>query len=70
MGRRINSVAGAIIIGVISWIAWPYYAAYYLATGVKNGDETTLQSRVDWDTVRQSLRGDLNIAFGDFQRVA
>ena len=62
-GRRINLVAGLIFTAAMAWVAWPYYAAYDLAMGIKNGDEATLRSRVDWDSVRQNLRGDLNIAF-------
>jgi Protein of unknown function (DUF2939) len=35
-------------------------AAYDLAMGLRRGDEATLEGRVNWDSVRQSLRGDLN----------
>ena len=46
-----------------SWIVWPYYAAYDLAVAVRNGDISTLEARVAWDSVRQGLRGDLNAIF-------
>lgn len=48
------------VVGVIAWIAWPYYAAYELAVAVREGDVSILESRVAWDSVRQGLRGDLN----------
>jgi hypothetical protein len=42
------------------WIVWPYYAVYDLALAVREGDVSTLEARVAWDSVRQGLRGDLN----------
>jgi hypothetical protein len=62
-GRRINLIATVIMLGGLIWMAWPYYAAYDLAMGLRNGDEATLQSRINWESVRQSLRGDLNASF-------
>lgn len=59
-GRQINHYAALLILGALLWMVWPYYAVYDLAKGLKNGDEAILQSRVDWESVRQSLRGDLN----------
>jgi hypothetical protein len=44
----------------VCWIAWPYYAAYDLATALRDGDSVALENRVAWDSVRQSLRADLN----------
>jgi Protein of unknown function (DUF2939)/GYF domain 2 len=48
---------------VAGWIIWPYYAAYDLAVAVREGDVSTLEARVAWDSVRQGLRGDLNAVF-------
>src|SRR4029077_11721294 len=48
------------VLAVAGWIAWPYYAAYDLVVAVREGDVSTLEARVAWDTVRQGLRGDLN----------
>jgi hypothetical protein len=53
----------AIPVAVIAgWIAWPYYAAYDLLVAVREGDVSTLETRVAWESVRQGLRGDLNAA--------
>jgi hypothetical protein len=49
-----------VLLAVMAWIAWPYYAAYDLAVGLRDGDLATLETRVAWDSVRQSLRGDLS----------
>ena len=48
------------VVVVAGWIVWPYYAVYDLAVAVRDGDVSTLESRVAWDSVRQGLRGDLN----------
>jgi Protein of unknown function (DUF2939)/GYF domain 2 len=50
------SIAGLTIL----WIAWPYYAVFSLITAVREGDVSTLERRVDWNSVRQAFRGDLN----------
>jgi hypothetical protein len=42
------------------WFAWPYYAIYELITALREGDVVTLENRVAWDTLRRSLRDDLN----------
>ena len=54
------TVAGVASICVIGWLAWPYYALYDFATALQNADPVALESRVEWDRVRQGLRGDLN----------
>jgi hypothetical protein len=53
------AIPAAVIAG---WIAWPYYAAYDLLVAVREGDVSTLETRVAWESVRQGLRGDLNAA--------
>jgi hypothetical protein len=52
-------LAGCFAITLV-WIAWPYYAVFSLIQAVKDGDASTLERRVDWNGVRQALRGDLN----------
>jgi Protein of unknown function (DUF2939) len=51
-----------VLLAVMAWITWPYYAAYGLALGLRDGDVGTLETRVAWDSVRQGLRGDLSAA--------
>lgn len=57
---RSRTIAGVSSIVVIGWLAWPYYALYDFATALQNADPFALESRVEWDRVRQGLRGDLN----------
>jgi hypothetical protein len=51
---------GLPLVAVAGWIGWPYYAVYDLAAAVREGDVSTLEARVEWDSVRKGLRGDLN----------
>ncbi len=51
---------GIAVVVAAGWIVWPYYAVYDLAIAVREGDVSTLEARVAWDSVRQGLRGDLN----------
>lgn len=60
--RKIVIAAVLLICATIAWLASPYYALYDLATALREGDVTTLENRVDWESVRQGLRGDLNAA--------
>jgi len=59
LGRNTAFVLICILIS-ICWVAWPYYAAYDLAKAFRDGDSVALENRVAWDSVRQSLRADLN----------
>ena len=58
-----TGLIGALVVAIIAWIAWPYYALYDLAVAVQQGDVLTLVKRVEWDSVRQGLRSDLKRAF-------
>jgi hypothetical protein len=55
-----NTAFALICVLFFCWIAWPYYAAYDLATALRDGDSIALENRVAWDSVRQGLRADLN----------
>jgi hypothetical protein len=59
LGRN-NAFALICVLISVCWIAWPYYAAYDLATALRDGDSIALENRVAWDSVRQGLRADLN----------
>jgi Protein of unknown function (DUF2939)/GYF domain 2 len=62
--KKRRSWAGTIVsvltllIGI--WVAWPYYAVFALMQAVRDGDVSALERRVDWNSLRQALRGDLN----------
>jgi len=55
-----RTILGVILLVIIGWVVWPYYAVYDLIKAVKEGDSATLERRVVWDGVRQGLRDDFN----------
>lgn len=59
-GRRINTIAGICFLVVLGWAVWPYYTLYSIAVAVRDTDVSSLESLVNWDGVRQGLRGDFN----------
>ncbi|MCA6113117.1 DUF2939 domain-containing protein [Bradyrhizobium cenepequi] len=50
----------AVCLLIVCWFAWPYYAVLSLMQAARDGDLSTLERRVDWNSLRQALRGDLN----------
>nr|WP_237072691.1 DUF2939 domain-containing protein [Pseudaestuariivita rosea] len=46
-------------LGALAYAALPYWSAYTLANGVKEGDQAVLERQVDWDRVRDALSDDL-----------
>ena len=53
-------IAGAIAVAIL-WSIWPYYALYDLANSLNQADAIGLERRINWSSVRQGLREDLNI---------
>ncbi|MEJ0097044.1 MAG: DUF2939 domain-containing protein [Bauldia sp.] len=49
--------AFALIFG---WVSWPYCTAVELANALTSGDQATLTTDVDWESLRAGLREDLN----------
>jgi hypothetical protein len=58
--RHLKIILALVLVAILGWIAWPYYAVYDLVTAVREGDASALESRVVWESVRQGLRDDLN----------
>ena len=52
-------IAGAIAVAIL-WSIWPYYALYELANSLNQADPIGLERRIEWSSVRQGLREDLN----------
>jgi hypothetical protein len=44
----------------IGWFVWPYYSAAALVQALRTSDRAQLEQRIDWPTLRQGLRDDLN----------
>ncbi len=45
-----------LVVFIIGWVAWPAYSAYQIYGGMKNADEAVLQRKINWDSMRNSLR--------------
>ena len=46
-----------VILGLLGfYVAWPAWSGYKLAMALRDGDAATLESKVDFPSVRQSLR--------------
>jgi hypothetical protein len=58
--RLILVLAASLLLLATFWLAWPYYAIYELTIALREGDVVTLENRVAWDSLRRSLRDDLN----------
>jgi len=50
----------ACVLMICGWLLWPYYAVHRLSAALQNGDALALEDQVDWASVREGLRGDLN----------
>jgi hypothetical protein len=58
--KKVIGLFTLLIVIVLGWTAWPYYAVYDFANAIDQGDQVALEHRVDWDSVRRGLRDDLN----------
>lgn len=61
--RNITIGVGVVLITALLWIIWPYYALYELSNALQDGDSVALDGMVEWSSVREGLRGDLNVLF-------
>ena len=51
---RILFLLLAVFIG--GWVAWPAYSAYQIYGGMKSADEDVLRRKINWESMRTSLR--------------
>jgi len=62
-----------LVIAAGGYAAMPFHAAWQIREAVRTGDTTTLRTRVDWQSVRQSLKSSLaetRLALGELAEVA
>jgi hypothetical protein len=52
-------ITGVIAVAIL-WSIWPFYALYDLTNSLNEGDQVGLERRIDWSSIRQGLREDLN----------
>lgn len=48
-----------LLVAGLAWTAWAAVAFYDLTIGLHEGDPVALERRIDWNSVRQALREDL-----------
>jgi hypothetical protein len=56
-------VIGVLLIIVLAYAAYPYIALYRLGDAIRGGDAGDVEGKVDWPSLRQGLKDDLNTHF-------
>jgi len=57
--RKIGRFIGLLVVAGMAWTVWAAGALYDFRSGLQDADPVSLERRVDWSSVRQSLREDL-----------
>ena len=57
--KKIWRLIVVLVVAAVAWAAWAAAAFYDFRGGLQDGDPISLERRVDWSGVRQSLREDL-----------
>ncbi len=52
-----------LLIIVLAYIAYPYIALYRLGDAIRGGEAADVEGKVDWPSLRQGLKDDLNAHF-------
>lgn len=61
--KFIYRTVAIVLVCALGWTAWPYFTAYRLARSIHQGDADALQNMVDWLSLKEGLRADLNSRF-------
>ena len=56
-------VVGVLLVLALAYVAYPYIALYRLGDAIRSGDSGEVEGKVDWPSVRQGLKDDLNAHF-------
>ncbi|MGE0699859.1 MAG: DUF2939 domain-containing protein [Hyphomicrobiaceae bacterium] len=59
MLRKMLLVVCLFLFAALAWVAAPLVAAWQIREAVRSGDTRTLAAKVDWQSVRQSLKSSL-----------
>jgi len=58
--RRAALILSALALLATLWVVWPYYALHGLFSALRSADAEALAHRIDFPSVREGLRSDLN----------
>ncbi|MEJ0017057.1 MAG: DUF2939 domain-containing protein [Acetobacteraceae bacterium] len=50
---------GAVVATVLAYGIYPYVTLYRLGEAIRSGDAATLESMVNWDSVREGIKEDI-----------
>jgi hypothetical protein len=50
---------GAVLVVALAYGVYPYITLYRLGQAIRHGDASTLQSMVDWPSVREGIKEDI-----------
>jgi hypothetical protein len=53
------SVSAAVLTVAVAYVAYPYATLYRLGVAIQGSDATTLESLVDWPSVREGIKEDV-----------
>lgn len=59
MAFKIITRSAIVLLVALAYAAWPFWSAWSLREAIKNGDTATIERRVEWDSVRATLRDSL-----------
>ena len=58
-----KKLIGVLLAVAVAYIAYPYVALYRLGDAIRGGEAGDVEGKVDWPSLRQGLKDDLNAHF-------
>jgi hypothetical protein len=58
--RKVWLGAGALCVLVALYVAYPYHTLHRIEDALESGDQTALEDLIDWPSLREGLKDDLN----------
>jgi hypothetical protein len=57
--RTIKTLLGVLLLAVPVYVAWPICSALEIRHAIKSGDTATLARKIEWDSLRASLKASI-----------
>jgi hypothetical protein len=54
-----KAIVGALLALAVGYVVYPYAALYRLGQAIRQGDASSLQTMVDWSSVREGIKEDI-----------